>query len=96
VPYYGKCDPEGPIAVLVTFVGGPLHGTEQLFDSPEIILWQTLPDGQVAAYGRRWPVSTEQPDDTSAVRAVYAPVGMSDHAYIHLAELVFKTPQVTK
>jgi hypothetical protein len=89
-------DPKDPTAVLVTFVGGPLHGTEQQLDSPEITLWQTLPDGQVVAYGRRLPVSAEQPSDTSAVRVVYAPVGMSDHAYIHLAELVFKTTQVTK
>ena len=66
---------------LVTFVGGPLHGTQQTLDRPDQMFWHHTPQGGAVLYARRWQ-SLPNADATEVhLRAIYAPVGMSENAY---------------
>ena len=80
--------------VIVTFVGGPLHGMQQELDAPPEQFWRDLPNGSALLYGRRWcsgdaggSVSRDVP-----MYAVYSPVGMSEHAYRELLQTVELEP----
>jgi hypothetical protein len=80
--------------VIVTFVGGPLHGMQQALDAPPEQFWRDLPNGSALLYGRRWcsgdaggSVSRDVP-----MYAVYSPVGMSEHAYRELLQTVDLEP----
>ncbi len=68
--------------VIVTFVGGPLHGLQQVLDAPPAQLWRDLPNGSALLYQCRW-----QSADGNR-RAVYSPVAMSEHAYRELLQTV--------
>ena len=76
--------------VIVTFVGGPLHGMQQALDAPPEQFWRDLPNGSALLYGRRW--CSGDPDGSVAhdtpMYAVYSPVGMSEHAYRELLQTV--------
>ena len=69
---------------VVTFVGGPLHGTVRACDAVEGPVWHTLPDGQVAVYGPRCSGS----EPALARRILYAPIGMADSVYVRMAALL--------
>jgi hypothetical protein len=68
--------------VIVTFVGGPLHGLQQELDAPPERFWRDLPNGSALLYGCRWR------SDATGGHAVYSPVGMSPHAYRELLQTV--------
>lgn len=74
-----------PATVIVTFVGGPLHGLQQRLDAPPEQVWRDLPNGSALLYGRRW--ASAPVGDTPSC-AVYSPVGMSEHAYRELLPTV--------
>ncbi|WP_036169749.1 hypothetical protein [Noviluteimonas dokdonensis] len=74
------------VIVIVTFVGGPLHGLQQALDSPAEQFWRDLPNGSALLYGRRW-MSADDGGDSPA-HAVYSPVGMSEHAFRELLPTV--------
>ena len=67
------------IAVLVTYVGGPLHGQRHHLDSAPQQLWRELPDGAALLYACRMQ---------SGEHAVYAPVGMAEHVFLDLLPTV--------
>lgn len=68
--------------VIVTFVGGPLHGLQQVLSAPAAQLWRDLPNGSALLYGCRWR------SPGGGRRAVYSPVAMSEHAYRELLQTV--------
>ena len=68
--------------VLVTFVGGPLHGTQRLMTALEPTFWQVIPSGGAVMYERRIV------GDSDALRIggiVYSPVGLSENAFQDLS-----------
>ena len=70
--------------VVVTFVGGPLHGTVRNCEAQETTIWHTQQDGQVSAYGQRGS------GDARSIPpcVMYAPIGMADSMYTQLAALL--------
>ena len=86
--------PHPNLRVIVTFVGGPLHGMQQKLDAPPEQFWRDLPNGSALLYGRRWcsSDSREAATDDAPVYAVYSPVGMSEHAYRELLQTVDLEP----
>ena len=72
--------------VLVTFVGGPLHGAQRELIPSEHIE-HDLPDGGRVRYVRR-VLLAQRPDrspDQVWRHIAYAPLGMSDWAFFDLA-----------
>ena len=72
------------VGVVVTFVGGPLHGMVRACETRETTIWHALPDGQVAVYGQRG--ASGEPSILPCV--MYAPIGMADSVYMRLAALL--------
>jgi hypothetical protein len=82
----GNVIPAGESTVLVTFVGGPLHGAQRELIPSEHIE-HPLPDGGQMRYERRVLLAS-RPDRSPELvwmHIAYAPLGMSDWAFFDLA-----------
>lgn len=82
----GKAAHTAESTVLVTFVGGPLHGAQREL-IPREHIEHDLPEGGSVRYERRVLLAS-RPDrspDQVWMHIAYAPLGMSDWAFFDLA-----------
>jgi hypothetical protein len=77
----------GKEQILIAFVGGPLNGQHHWREEAEEQIPHFLPGGWMVMYGRR-----RLPSGMDWPMAIYAPVGMSENAFLHEARALRAPP----